>query len=316
MFVVMRRLFLILTVLTVLLTTVGCGPSATDTPAAPADSTALRLGVLPTMECLPFYAAAATGVFDSLGVSVRLLTYEAAMDADTAFQRGHVDAVCTDLVKAVLWRSEGQNVRLAMAADLQLYLVTARQARLKTGASLKEKIVAYTRNSAPDYTADHMLALARLGSQQLNKPQINNIPLRTQMLLNAQYDGALLPEPFASQAMAAGNNLVYQSLNLKQANPLFAVVVGDSVRKARGKEIQQLARAYDAVVERLSRTDSTDAAQWMHYLPLPATWPDSVVVVPQLKPSCKPTDAVVDSVKQWLRGRSLLKNEVKYSDLF
>lgn len=311
------RTFLTLTATCIVLlcSTVCCTGNSTDTTAETIDSSALRLGVLPTAECLPFYVAAKTGVFDSLGLSVRLLTYEAAIDADTAFHQGHVDAVCTDLVKAVLWRSQGENIRLAMTADLQLYLVTARQARLKTGASLKEKIVAYTRNSALDYTADHMLALTRLGTEQLNKPQINNIQLRMQMLLNAQYDGALLPEPYASMAIAQGNNLVYQTSNLKQANPLFAVVVNDSTNKSRRQEIAQLAKAYDLAVQRIARSDSADAVQWMSYLPLAGIWPDSVFTLPQLNPSYKPSVTVIDSVKQWLRGRSLLKNDFQNTEL-
>ena len=139
------------------------------------DTTALRIGVLPTVECLPLYAAAETGVFDSLGLSVRLVTFEAAMDADTAFFRGHVDGVAADLVKAVLWKSQGDSIRMALSADLNLHLVTSRPSRLKTGESLKERIVAFTRNSALDYTADGMLAASKLQSEQLNKPQINNI---------------------------------------------------------------------------------------------------------------------------------------------
>lgn len=299
-----------------LCSTVCCtGNNSADTTAETIDSTALRLGVLPTAECLPFYVAAETGVFDSLGLSVRLLTYGAAMDADTAFQKGHIDGVATDLVKAVLWRSKGDSVRLALASDLYLYLVTARQARLKTPQSLKEKIVAFTRNSATDYTADAMLALAKLGSEQLNKPQINDIRLRTQMLMNGQYDGALLPEPYASMAITAGNNLVLDTRNLRHFNPLFAVVVHDSTAHAHQKDIARLVQAYNVVAERIAGSDSVSAAQWIDYLPFHDTFPDSVLLIPTVHRSYKPSNAVVDSVKQWLRGRSLMQGDFKNTDL-
>ena len=296
---------------------VCCVGNTADTAANAAanDSTALRVAVLPTAECMPFYVAAQTGVFDSLGVNVRLMTFDAAMDADTAFQRGHVDAVAADLVKAVLWKSRGDSIRVVMTADLNLYLVTSRPARLKTGESLKEKVVAFTRNSALDYTADGMLALSKLQSEQLNKPQINNINLRLQMLLNGQYDGALLPEPYATLATAQGHNLVLSTQNLKHYNPLFAVVAYDSLMRTRRSDMAKLVEAYDVVASRIERTDSADASYWISCLPMETVWPDSVVVLPQVRPSSKPSVSVVDSVKQWLRRRTLLQNDFKNSDL-
>ncbi len=279
------------------------------------DTTALRIGVLPTVECLPLYAAAETGVFDSLGLSVRLVTFEAAMDADTAFFRGHVDGVAADLVKAVLWKSQGDSIRMAMSADLNLHLVTSRPSRLKTGESLKERIVAFTRNSALDYTADGMLAASKLQSEQLNKPQINNIQLRLQMLLNNQYDGAILPEPYATLATSQGHNLVLSTQNLKRYNPLFAIVMHDSLLLSRRDDVVKLVQAYDIVADRIERCDSASAMQWISFLPLAEAWPDSVVLMPMVSRVQKPSEVLVDSVKQWLRRRTLLKRDVKSADL-
>ena len=279
------------------------------------DTTALRIGVLPTMECLPLYAAAETGVFDSLGLNARLVTFEAAMDADTAFFRGRVDVVASDLVKAVLWKSQGDSIRVAMTADLNLYLITSRPTRLKTGESLKERIVAFTRNSALDYTADGMLAVSKLKSEQLNKPQINNIQLRLQMLLNNQYDGAILPEPYATLATVQGHNLVLSTQNLKHYNPLFAIVLHDTLMKSRHDDIVKLTQAYDIVADRIQHSDSTHAVQWLSYLPLAEAWPDSIVLMPAVSRVQKPTEVVVDSVKQWLRGRGLLQRDIKSADL-
>ena len=48
------------------------------------DSTALRIAVMPALNCLPVYYAEKTGLADSLGVEIRLLRYQAQMDIDTA----------------------------------------------------------------------------------------------------------------------------------------------------------------------------------------------------------------------------------------
>ena len=42
------------------------------------DSMTIRLALLPVADCLPFYYAAHEGLFDSVGVKVRLKTYRAA----------------------------------------------------------------------------------------------------------------------------------------------------------------------------------------------------------------------------------------------
>lgn len=70
---------------------------------ADTDSTAIRLGLMPTIDCLPFYYADSTGIFDSLGINVKLITFESAIDADTSFVKGHIDAIASDLVKVCLW---------------------------------------------------------------------------------------------------------------------------------------------------------------------------------------------------------------------
>jgi len=130
------------------------------------DSTALKLGVLPTMECLPFYYADSIGIFDSLGIDVKLVTFEAAMDADTAFVNGCIDGIVTDLVKECIWRGNGDTAHVAMVGDLRLWLVTAPKARLLKAESIKEKIIGITRHSSVDYFADKILESVKLQSTE------------------------------------------------------------------------------------------------------------------------------------------------------
>ena len=116
------------------------------------DSTALKLGVLPTMECLPFYYADSIGLFDSLGVDVKLITFDAAMDADTAYVNGDIDGIVTDLVKACIWQGQGDTAQVAMVGELRMWLITAPKARLLKAESIKEKIIGITRHSSVNLT--------------------------------------------------------------------------------------------------------------------------------------------------------------------
>lgn len=270
------------------------------------DSTALKLGVLPTMECLPFYYADSIGIFDSLGIDVKLVTFEAAMDADTAFVNGCIDGNVTDLVKECIWRGNGDTAHVAMVGDLRLWLVTAPKARLLKAESIKEKIIGITRHSSVDYFADKILESVKLQSTELNKPQINNLRLRGLMVDQDQYDGAILPEPYASEAVARGAKRLTGTEDLKLTN-LLCVLFNDSVSQVRKDEIQKIRQAYDMAVLALN-TDTLSNV--LDFIPEQQRilLPDTLFKYVPMKPSITYDDTMMTDVKKWVKGRGLVKN--------
>lgn len=283
------------------------GGACHSTPATGSDedSTTLRLGVLPTVDCLPFYYADSLGLFDSLGVNIRLLTFDAAMDADTAFKNGDIDGIVSDVVKAGIWNANGDSLHMAMCGDLRLWLVTAQNARLLKAGSLKEKIIGITRNSALDFFTDQILAAAKLQSIDLNKPQINNIRLRTIMVDQNQYDGAILPEPYASEAIARGAKRLdgTASLNLEQ---MLCVLFSDFVARQRKDEVDKIRTAYDQAVRAMN---ADTLANLLDFLPEPHRIfiPDTLFTYTPLAPSCEPNDSLMATVRRWAEGRGLIK---------
>ena len=288
---------------------VGCGSATTEEASnnVELDSTALRVAVLPTMECLPFYVAQECGLYDSLHLSVNLLTFNASMDADTALHNKRTDVAVTDLVKANLWCSQGDSISILMSADLNLYLVTAATARIKSAKSLKEKIIAITRHSALDYSTDQILTSVNLKSEELNKPQINNIALRASMLDQQQYDGALLPEPYATVSEGKGARRVIGSGDVGCAANMMVLVASDSVQKARKADISLLLKAYDMAVDLINKKAKHEAPLLLSYLPMDEQVPDSLAHVPQFKHAAMPPDSATNSTRQWLKSRSLVK---------
>jgi NitT/TauT family transport system substrate-binding protein len=273
------------------------------------DSTALKIAVLPTMDCLPFYVAKECGLFDTIGVKVNLVTFQAAMDADTAFCNNMVDGNVTDLVKACIWRSAGDSIKLILANDLQLHLITAKQARIRSAESIKEKIIALTRNSSVDFVADRILESVKLGSEELNKPQINNIALRGQMTDQNQYDGAILPEPYASVSVQNGGYLVTSSAQLKTVNPMLALVFHEQTIKERKQDIAMVVEAYNQAVELINMNANEDAQRFLNYIPTQNEVPDSIIELPTFKPAMLPNDSILLSIKNWARKRTLLRQD-------
>ncbi len=284
-----------------------CGScSQTDRTVSEKDSTAIRLGVLPTMECLPFYYADSIGLFDSLGVNVHLVTFDAAMDADTAFVNGKIDGIVTDLVKACIWQGQGDTAMVAMVGELRMWLITAPKARLLKAESLREKIIGITRHSAVDYFADKILESVKLQSIDLNKPQINNIRLRGLMVDQDQMDGAILPEPYASEAVARGAKRLNGTEEMKVAN-LMCVLFNDSIHQARKREIENIRSVYDQAVTALNADTLSNV---LEYIPKEhrTAMPDTLFRYSPLHVSMEYADSMMTDVKKWAKGRNLVGN--------
>ena len=300
----MRKFFYNILVVTLILGLCG-SCSQTDGSADENDSTALRLAVMPTMECLPFYYADSTGLFDSLGLDVRLITFRAAMDADTAFQRGHADGIVTDLVKACLWQGEGDTAHVAMVGELRMWLVTAPKARVLKAESLKEKIIGVTRHSATDYFTDKVLSSVNLHDIDLNKPQINNVWLRTLMVDQDQIDGAILPEPYASEAVARGAKRLNGTADMG-VEKLMCVLFGDSLYRVRKDDIEKIREAYDRAVVAMNKDLQEDK---LAYFPdeFELKMPDSLFRYAPMNVSVAYHDSMMTDVRTWAKGRNLIK---------
>lgn len=269
----------------------------TEESAPQEDSTALRIAVLPSYECLPFYYADSLGLFDSLGVSVKLITFDAAMDADTAFVNGDVDGIVSDLIKASIWRGNGDSVKVVMGGDIKMYLITAQNARIMKAESMKEKIIGITRFSCVDYFTDKILESVKLTPTDLNKPQINNLVLRCQMVDQNQYDGAIMTEPYASEAVARGARRLNCSTDMNM--PLMAFVFTDSTTAARKSDIQKVIKAYDMAVESLN--NDTLITNVLSFIPKEHTvyLPDTLFTPYKLGKAELPRKEVLQNVQKW-----------------
>lgn len=310
----MKKAFLyLLLFLNAALIIVSCGKTSKKNTAE-IDTTSLKIGVMPTMDCLPFYVAEKNGMFDSLHADITIKTFDSAMNCDTALAGGSIDGAASDIIKAVLLRQQGDSIKVVMGTDMQLYLLTAKSARIRNLSSIKEKIVAITRNSATDFTADKMLESANLGSEELNKPQINSLNIRTQMLCQNQYDGALLPEPYAAICESKGCNRIAdsKSLGLK----LSALYIDERKIKGHEDDIKKLITAYNDAVEFINKKiETNNIKQLMAYLPANIEIPDSLMKVDFLGYATLPTDSATESAFEWLKGRDLVKGKKNYDGL-
>lgn len=244
---------------------------ATDSTAV---DSSLHIAIIMTAEADSLMGMDCARWIDSLGIDVTVDTFYSAMDADTAFLKGHAHMLMTDSVKVEYLKkvmkemsaqgADAQNEKktaegkgaAAKGADAQdggkdsiivlhnstltLSLITTKSSRIKNIKSLKDKIIAVTRNSAVDYTADKIMTKAQMPLEALNRPQINDLKLRKQMLMLGQYDGAILPEPYATECVDSGANRVFTT-----TEPLLRVITTKNAQKKFGKEMEMIVKIFE-----------------------------------------------------------------------
>ncbi len=174
------------------------------------DSLALKVAVLPTLDCLPIYIGVEQGLFKERGVDVHLRKWNAQMDCDTAMIGGSIEGTVTDLIRGERMKRKGVALRYVAATNTYWQMIANRTTRVNSVSQLGDKMIAMTRYSATDYLTDYYMKGAKT-SAAFFKIQINDVKLRLQMLQNNAMDAMWLPEPQATAARELKNVVLKDS---------------------------------------------------------------------------------------------------------
>lgn len=237
---------------------------------------------MPTLDCLPMYVAEEYGMFDSLGVDVRLVRYTAHMDCDTALQRERVDGMITDLVRVKRLEEQGVQLDVVTATNAYWQLLTNRNARIVSLKHLDDKMLAMTRFSATALLADRAVSMGGLTPERVFRIQINDVGIRLRMIENNSMDAMLLTEPQATAARLGKHRVLMDTR--KQDISLGAVAFRAEVLedKMRKKQVDMFLKAYNMACDTINKNGITT------YKALIASY-------------CNVGESVVDSIPKDLR---------------
>lgn len=209
-------------------------------------SDTLRIGVLPTLDCLPWWVALGEGLLDSLPLPVSLATFDNSLDGDDALLRGALDGCVTDLVRGEWMRSRGAEIEYLTSTDAYWQLLSGRRARIKNVRGLKDKLVATTRHSAAAMLIDAVADSAAAEPDAVFRIQINDPRLRLKMINNNETDAAIFAEPQAAAARRGGHHVLADS---RRYGWQQGVVVVTRAGLTRAGSAAALTTAYDAAVD-------------------------------------------------------------------
>lgn len=215
------------------------------------DSASFRVGVMPTLDCLPVFVAQERRLFDTLGVTVHLRGYAAQMDCDTALERGRVIGTVTDLFRAAKIQKRGTQLTYPISTGSYWQLITNRKARISDLKQLSDKMIAMTRYSVTDYLADLAVDSAKPKSD-VYRVQINDVNIRLKMLLNNEMDAVLLTEPQATKAVLEKNVKLMDSRDKNLYPGVFAFRVKGLKEPNRQKQLDLFVKAYNMAVDSIN----------------------------------------------------------------
>lgn len=271
------------------------------------DSTALQVALMPTADCLPFYYAAHYGIYDRMNAHIRIQTFMAQMDCDTAFSKSHADVAYTDLIRAALLQSKGSSLRVILQTAGTHQLITAATKRIRHPKQLKEKTVGMARHSVTDYLCDLIADTGNVHIDDLYKPQINDISLRAAMLENATLDAAFLPEPYATQARIRKNRCIYSSE--KDTQGMLALMAHAKAlnHPVLSEDIKKLIEGYHlAVAEMQSEANNRKAKQLLSQFGISQPVIDSLYLNIPVSLDSTLSEAMARKATEWLKGRNLV----------
>ena len=245
-----------------LLLVAACGQSYEETKrianenrreAMRRDSAALKVAVLPTLDCLPLYVAEYYQLFDTIRGGVRLKHFTAQMDCDTAMERGRVEGTVTDLVRAIRMQQHGTKLRYVTVTNAYWQLITNRNARIHQLKQLDDKMVAMTRFSFTDMMTDKVRDSVKLEEERVFKVQINDVNVRMLMLQNNEMDALWMTEPQASMARMMKHQVVFDSRKTKIQPGVVVFREKEMRHPERAKQLQLCVNAYNQACDSINK---------------------------------------------------------------
>ena len=221
------------------------------------DSLALKVGTLPTLDCLPLFVAYDHHFFEKFGEDVRIKPYQSQIDCDEALLKGKIEGNVTDVVRAQRMRHRGTALRYVAATNAYWLLFSNRLARIHELKQLQDKMVGMARYSVTDMLTTIAVDSVKLKSEYVFRIQINDPNIRLRMLLNNELDAMFFTEPQATTARLLKNPVLLDSR--KKDLRMGAIVFKEKAiaDKRRQKQLTAFIKAYNEACDSINQRGMT-----------------------------------------------------------
>ena len=259
----------------------------------------LTLGMLPTLDGLPFHIAKAQGIYDSLGLDLTILSFNSAYDRDAAFQFKSMDGMITDYPSAVTLQAiHHTDLGIILKHDGYFCFIVSKESGINQLQELKEKNIAVSHNTIIEYATGQLLNKAGISQAEVNKPEITQLPLRLQMLQYDQIDASFLPDPAASIAMNARHRSLIstQELGIDFTVTAFS---REAINEKR-REIELLITGYNLGINYIKMHPQKEWKQVLIEIGVPENL-TGLIALPVYRKAERPSADALDKAVTWLK---------------
>ena len=302
----------LLILLTVFILTFGCSEKKEDVSIKVQkkelpDSLALKLALIPTLDCMPFFVDQHCGIFGSNNLQVKLFTYPSQLSCEEAYKNKKVDGFYSDLIRSAFLQNEKEAIKVVMSLNSEWSLVSSKALRFKKLAQLNDRMIVISRHSATDFLSDIVVEKAKINKRMVYRPQINDVNLRAKMVNANQIDAAILPEPQAQMSIADGNSCLFTTTGDYKNISALSFSIKALSKKSEEHRIKVLIECYNQAVDKINENPSICDSVLIKLYKLSSETAKSIKI-PKYDKAFLPKAAKVDNAVKWLKGRGKAHN--------
>ncbi len=273
----------------------------------------LKIGVMSSMDFVPLAVAKEKGIFDKYGVKVDIQKFYSANDRDAAFQSGNLDGTVIDYTGAILQKSGGVDLKITSACNATFYIMTGPNSPIRSVKDLKGKKIAVSRNTVIDYCIEAALQSVGMSGNDIEKQEVNKIPIRLEMMINGQTDATALPDPFITIASGRGAVSIVSMEELGYS--LTGFIFSSEAIKHKNKQIKAFYQSYNEAVEYIQTHSLNDIKSILiNDIGFSPELVDSVKL-PHYTSAEMPKDKDIQATLDWLRSKDLIPADFSGQDL-
>ncbi len=279
---------------------------------------ALRIGLLPLAESVPFYVALDEGFFTEEGVDVDLVSAAGAAERDQLMVAGQLDGQVSDLVATVLFNAGEPGLRIvrrarqALPESHQFAILAPPGSRVMAAVDLEGVEIAVSENSVIEYVTERLLALEGLPAASIRTVSVPSIPVRMQLLTEGKLAAATLPDPLSSLALLQGARLIVDDSAHPEISQSVLAFRAETISK-RQDDVQRVLAGYQRAIDEIA----AHPEQYHDLLVDKGRVPEELRGVyrcPPLPGPSVPTEAEWSDAVAWCLSKALISGPVAYAD--
>lgn len=289
-----------------------------------ASTIALKIAVLPAEESIVIRIAEEQGFFEQNGLSVQIIPFQSALEIGSAMRAGSVDGQFADIINVLIQNETGAPQTIIFGTNhsareqRHFGLVVGPNSKRRTLADLQNVKIAISSSTVIEIMLMEALKQVDLNQEYLDIVDIKSIPIRLQMLLSGQIEGAMLPEPLVSLVEAKGGYTILDDVNISASISVISLsndlLQGETGEKLAGDFTQALMQACeyinanpDKVREKMIETGLLSPEAKEKY--------DVLRFDMQKKDENKPTLMIFETYVQWMLEQEMLDKVPSYSEI-